>query len=92
MSRPVETSKPRLAAGCRVGDLPGQTTLLLIPEGAFELNGPGVRIVSACDGERTFREIVRMLQQEYRSADPDRIEQETADLLERLHLRRVVDF
>jgi hypothetical protein len=35
---------------------------------------------------------VQMLQQEYRSADPARIEQETADLLERLHVRRVVDF
>jgi len=92
MSRPVETSKPRLAPGCRVSDLPGQSTVLLIPEGALQLNGPGQRIVSVCDGERTFREIVQMLQQEYRSADPDRIEQETADLLERLHVRRALDF
>ena len=92
MSRPTATSKPRLAPGCRVSDTPGQNTVLLIPEGALELNGPGVRIVSACDGERTFREIVELLQQEYGSADPGRIERETADLLERLQIRRVVDF
>jgi pyrroloquinoline quinone biosynthesis protein D len=92
MSRPGETSKPRLAPGCRVSHLPGQSAVLLIPEGALQLNGPGVRIVSACDGERTFREIVQMLQQEYGSADPDRIERETADLLERLRRRRAVDF
>jgi coenzyme PQQ biosynthesis protein PqqD len=66
--------------------------VLLIPEGALQLNRPGERIVSACDGERTFREIVQMLQQEYGAADPDRIERETADLLERLHVRRAVDF
>jgi pyrroloquinoline quinone biosynthesis protein D len=92
VSRPLETSKPRLAPGCRVSDSPGQSALLLIPEGALQLNGPGVHIVSACNGERTFREIVQLLQQEYGSADPGRIERETADLLERLHLRRVVDF
>jgi coenzyme PQQ biosynthesis protein PqqD len=92
MSRPVETSKPRLALGCRVSDLPGQDRVLLVPEGALQLNDPGVRIVSVCNGERTFREIVQMLQQEYGSADPGRIEQETADLLERLHVRRAVDF
>ncbi len=92
MSRPIETSRPRLAPGCRIGDLPGQTAVLLIPEGALQLNQPGVRIVSACDGAHSFREIVQMLQQEYRAADPDRIERETADLLERLHLRRAVDF
>lgn len=92
MNRPVETSKPRLAPGCRLSDLPGQSTVLLVPEGALQLNDPGVRIVSVCDGERTFREIVQMLQQEYGSADPGRIERETADLLERLHVRRALDF
>lgn len=92
MSRPTETSKPRLAPGCRLSEAPGQNAMLLIPEGALQLNGPGLRIVSACDGERTFREIVRMLQREYGSADPLRIERETADILERLHIRRAVDF
>jgi pyrroloquinoline quinone biosynthesis protein D len=91
MSRPNETSRPRLAPGCRISELSGQSAVLLIPEGALQLNPPGVRIVSACDGAHTFREIVQTLQQEYR-ADPDRIERETADLLERLHLRRAVDF
>jgi pyrroloquinoline quinone biosynthesis protein D len=88
----METSRPRLAPGCRISDPPGKSAVLLIPEGALQLNGPGVRIVSACDGAHTFREIVQMLQQEYGSADPGRVERETADLLERLHFRRAVDF
>lgn len=92
MTRPSESSKPQLAPGCRISEAPGQGSVLLIPEGALQLNGPGVRIVSACDGTRTFREIVQMLQQEFVSADPSRIERETADLLERLRLRRVVDY
>jgi pyrroloquinoline quinone biosynthesis protein D len=75
-----------------MSELPGQNATLLIPEGALQLNSSGVRIVSACDGVRTFGEIVRILQEEYQSADPGRIKQETADVLERLHARRVVDF
>lgn len=92
MSRPVNTSKPRLMPGCRVSDLPGQGSVLLIPEGALQLNGPGGRIISACDGERTFGEIVQILQQEFSSIDSSRIERETGDLLERLHSRRVIDY
>ena len=88
----MESSKPRLAPGCRISDLPGQSATLLIPEGALQLNSPGMKILSACDGVRTFREIVGMLQKEYGTTDPGRIERETADLLERLHIRRVVDF
>lgn len=92
MSRPTASSKPRLVPGCRMSDLPGHTATLLVPEGALHLKGPSVRIVSACDGERTFGEIVQMLLDEYSPADPTRIQQETADLLERLHARRIIEF
>lgn len=92
MSRPSPSNKPQLAPGCRLSEVPGQGSVLLIPEGALQLNGPGARIVAACDGTRTFQEIVQMLQQEFSSADPSRIERETAELLERLRSRRAIDY
>jgi pyrroloquinoline quinone biosynthesis protein D len=91
MSRPIESSRPRLVPGCRMSDQPGQASTLLIPEGALQLNGPGARIIDLCDGVHTYGEILGMLQQEFTTADPTRVERETGDLLERLHARRVID-
>ena len=69
-----------------------QGALLLIPEGALRLAGTGQKIVERCDGEHTFDEIVRELQQEYPSADPARIETEVTTFLGRLQQKRVLDF
>ncbi len=88
MSRPTENSIPQLAPGCRLS--PAQD-LLLVPEGAIRLQGPARRILECCDGRRTVREIVTVLQQQYTS-DAARIADDTAGFLERLHARRVVDF
>src|SRR5207249_679669 len=42
-------SRPRLAAGCRMGENNNQRVLLM-PERALRLNGPSLEIVSRCDG------------------------------------------
>lgn len=65
--------------------------MLLIPEGALRLVGPGQKIVERCDGEHTFDDIVRDLKAEYPTAEPARIETEVTSFLTRLHEKRVID-
>src|SRR3979409_904033 len=47
-------SVPRLAPGCRLSIGADAEAMLLIPEGALRLIGPGRHIVELCDGERTM--------------------------------------
>jgi coenzyme PQQ biosynthesis protein PqqD len=89
MPRPAESSIPQLAAGCR---LSAEGNTLLVPEGAIRLHGPARHIIECCDGQRSFGDIVRALQQQFTGGDPTRIERDTAAFLERLHERRVVNF
>lgn len=88
MSRPEESSVPRLTPGCR---LSAAQDMLLVPEGAIRLQGSARHILECCDGHRSFREIVAALQEQF-AGEPARIERETATFLERLHTRRVVNF
>ena len=41
MSAIADDSVPRLARGCRVSTVEGQEDMLLVPEGALRLKGPG---------------------------------------------------
>jgi len=86
------TSKPKLRPGCRLRESAGETDMLLIPEGALRLVGPGRKIVERCDGQHTLDDIVRELKVEYPAVDPSRIETEVNTFLERLHQKRVIDF
>ncbi|MBI3666592.1 MAG: pyrroloquinoline quinone biosynthesis peptide chaperone PqqD [Acidobacteria bacterium] len=92
MSRPSAGCVPRLAAGCRFSDAPGQGDMLLVPEGALRLMGVGRKIVERCDGVRTFADIVGELRAEYPALEPARVEEEAAKFLERLHEKRALDF
>jgi len=65
--------------------------MLLIPEGALRLAGPGRKILERCDGQHTLDDIVRELNAEYPSADPGRIETEVRTFLDRLYQKRVID-
>ena len=86
----LDSSKPRLAAGCRWG---GEAApVVLFPEGAIRVQGTGQRILELCDGERTFAELVAELQQEYSEADPAVIRADACRFLEQLHDKRIVDF
>jgi pyrroloquinoline quinone biosynthesis protein D len=65
--------------------------MLLMPERAMKLNGPGLEIVRRCDGRRTIADIVGELMALYPAAGPAKIEEEATSFLERLWERRAVD-
>ena len=85
------SSQPRLAAGCRLRELDGEPSTVLLPEGILRLKGTGPEILRRCDGRRTFAEIVAEMQAQYGSADPRQIERDVEGFLNRLQQRRVID-
>jgi pyrroloquinoline quinone biosynthesis protein D len=82
----------RLAPGCRLNDPSGPEELLLIPEGALRLKGPGRAIVELCDGERSSGGIIEELKRRYPDEDGTRIEAEVVAFLTRLRDRGVLEF
>jgi pyrroloquinoline quinone biosynthesis protein D len=96
MPPPVESSQPRLAAGCRWGptDKPGPDAIrmLLYPEGAIKLQGTGRAVLERCDGQRTFGEILTELQREFAKTDPEKIGADIGIFLEQLQKKRIVDY
>jgi pyrroloquinoline quinone biosynthesis protein D len=85
------TSKPRLAAGVRLGENQGQRVLLM-PERALRLNGPSLEIVQRCDGQRTAQQIITELQQLYSKADSAKVEADILGYLALLQKDRALDF
>ena len=86
-----DSSKPRLAAGCR-WRTSGEERYLLFPEGAIRVNGTGLKILELCDGERTFAEVVQQLKGQHNTSEAARIHQEVSSFLARLHDKRIVDY
>ncbi len=83
-------SKPKLVRGVRLqADRVRGGFNLLAPEHVLRVNASSVAILNLCDGQRSLREIVDLLADEYK-VDRGRIEQETAALLENLMSRRIV--
>lgn len=91
MAPPLDTSQPRLAAGCRWG---GTETdrVILFPEGAIKLQGTGRQVLERCDGQRTFGDLIAELQKEFREADPAKIRGDISVFLEQLQKKRIVDY
>jgi len=89
---PDETSKPRLALGCRWAAPDDNGRMLLFPEGAIRLQGTGLDILACCDGARTLKDIAAELSARYSGADPGHILKEAAAFLDQLHHKRIVDF
>jgi pyrroloquinoline quinone biosynthesis protein D len=81
----------RLAPGCRLNDSGGPEDLLLIPEGALRLKGPGRAIVELCDGKRSLGGIIEELKRRYPDEDGTRIEGEVVAFLTRLRDRGVLE-
>ena len=61
---------PRLATGARLryDDVRDQH-MLLVPEGAVQLNRSAVEVLELCDGERSLDDIVDVLAGRYAGAD-----------------------
>jgi coenzyme PQQ biosynthesis protein PqqD len=91
MSLPVDTSQPKLAPGCRWGGTE-EDRMVLFPEGAIKVAGTGRRILEACDGERTFLNIVEELQANYSASDPVKIREDVANFLASLRDKRIIDY
>jgi pyrroloquinoline quinone biosynthesis protein D len=91
MAPPLDSSQPRLAAGCRWG---GTETdrVILFPEGAIKLRGTGRQVLERCDGQRTFGEIIAELQQEFGKTDAAKIRDDISIFLEQLQKKRIVDY
>ena len=91
MAAPLDSSQPRLAAGCRWGGTE-KDRVILYPEGAIKLQGTGRQVLERCDGQRTFGEIIRELQKEFDTADPGKIRSDISIFLEQLQRKRIVDY
>jgi pyrroloquinoline quinone biosynthesis protein D len=91
MPRPADSSKPRLAAGCRWGKN-GEDPVVLFPEGMIRVQGTGQSILELCDGQRTVTEIVVALSARYSNSDPAKIHEEVGNFLEALQQKRIVDY
>ena len=87
----LDSSRPRLTPGCRWGGSE-EDRMILYPEGALQLKGPGRQILERCDGQRTFGEIVAELQKQFGSADPEKIRTDVSTFLEQLQKKRIVDY
>jgi coenzyme PQQ biosynthesis protein PqqD len=97
MAAPLDSSQPRLAAGCRWGPTNKTGTaeehrMMLFPEGAINLQGTGRLVLERCDGHRTFGEIIAELQKEFGSTDPEKIRGDIGIFLEQLQKKRIVDY
>ena len=66
--------------------------MILFPEGAIKLQGPGRQILERCDGKRTFAEIIAELQTEFGKTDPEKIRSDIGVFLEQLQRKRIVDY
>lgn len=91
MPAPLDSSRPRLATGCRWGGTEAER-VILFPEGAIKLQGTGRQVLERCDGQRTFAEIIAELQQQFASADPEKIRSDIGIFLEQLQKKRIVDY
>jgi pyrroloquinoline quinone biosynthesis protein D len=91
MAAPLDSSQPRLAAGCRWGGTE-EDRVILFPEGAIKLQGTGRQVLERCDGTRTFGEIIADLQKEFGKTDPAKIRSDIGVFLEQLQKKRIVDY
>jgi pyrroloquinoline quinone biosynthesis protein D len=92
MPPPLDSSHPRLAAGCRWGGTE-EDRVILFPEGAIKMQSTGRQVLERCDGQHTFGEIIAELQKQYvGSADPDKIREDISKFLEQLQHKRIVDY
>ena len=86
------SQRPALKRGCRLSATSDPEPLLLIPEGALRLRGPGRRIVELCDGQRTLADVIGRLQAEYPSAEPSKISGEVCTFLQALAEKGAIEF
>ena len=91
LPRPMPSSRPRLAPGCRWGTQ-GEKPVVLYPEGMIRVEGTGQHILELCNGQRTVQEIIATLSERYGAAAPSKIMEDVSSFLEALQRKRIVDY
>ncbi len=91
MAELVDTSVPKLAAGCRWGGTV-EAPVVLFPEGAIRVEGTGRIILELCDGHFSLAEIVQKLEAQFMLAPKGKISADVLTFLEQLHAKRIVDY
>ncbi len=86
------TEIPNLRRGCRLSAVSAPESLLLIPEGALRLQGPGRRILELCNGKRSLADVIQQLQMEFPSVESSRLSQEVTTFLQGLQEKGAVEF
>jgi pyrroloquinoline quinone biosynthesis protein D len=80
-------STPRLAAGCR---LHPSESVLLVPEGTLNLEGPARDVLVEVDGKKSVTAIVESLLVLYSGAPKEDMTTDVLGLLNRMEQRGVV--
>jgi len=91
VARPLDSSQPRFAPGCRWGTQ-GEERVVLFPEGMIRVQGTGEKVLELCDGRRTLEEIVAALSAAFSGGDPVKIREDVVSFLEALQQKRIVDY
>jgi pyrroloquinoline quinone biosynthesis protein D len=92
MKQPTLGGRPTLKPGCRLSPASSPEALLLIPEGALRLHGPGRRILELCDGQRSLAGVIEQLQTEFPATEAARLSEEVANYLAALQERGALEF
>lgn len=91
MAEFLETSVPKLAAGCRWGGTT-EAPVVLFPEGAIRVEGTGRIILELCDGHFSLAEIVQKLETQFMLAPKGKIRADVLSFLGQLHEKRIIDY
>lgn len=91
MAELIDTSVPKLAAGCRWGGTTDEP-VVLFPEGAVRVAGTGRIILELCDGHFSLAEIMQKLETQFYLAPKEKIRAEVRTFLEQLHAKRIIDY
>lgn len=91
MQLPSSDMRPKLSSRARLQtDKVTGKPIILYPEGVLMLNPTGQAIVSLCDGEATFEEIVAKLAARYKISTAE-ISPQVAEYLNRLRERNLLE-
>ncbi|HVN69931.1 MAG TPA: pyrroloquinoline quinone biosynthesis peptide chaperone PqqD [Candidatus Binatia bacterium] len=77
------SQRPRFGKGVKLRHDPGGAAMLLVPEGALELNAPAAAALELVDGERTLAQIVEAVVERFEVA-PAQAQREIDELFDRL--------
>ena len=91
MPPPLDSSQPRLAAGCRWGGT-RRGSRSPLSRRRHQAAGTGRQVLERCDGQRTFGEIIAELQKQFGTTDPEKIRADISLFLEQLQKKRIVDY